>query len=129
MLASVPEYAQRKGEYEPDRDVVQMMSASIRPDDRVEVYLGTWCSDSQREVPKLLKVLETLRGDYGIDLPVSYVALNRAKKEPSNLIEGKNIEKVATFIYYRGGEELGRIVEKPGGVFEDDLLQIIATVQ
>lgn len=129
MLASVPEYARRKGEYEPDRDVVQMMSTSIRPDDRLEVYLGTWCDDSQREVPKLLKLIEALRSDYGIDLPVSYVAVNRAKKEPSDLIEGKDIEKVATFIYYRGNQELGRIVEKPIGVFEDDLLQIIAREQ
>jgi hypothetical protein len=33
---------------------------------------------------------------------------------------------VATFIYYRDGQELGRIEERPQGVFEDDLLAIAA---
>jgi len=126
MLAALPDYEKRKEEYQPDRDALQMISAVVQPGDRVEVYLGTWCSDSQREVPKFLKLLDLLRDQYQVSLPSRYVALNRAKKEPAELIAGKQIEKVSTFIYYRGDQELGRIVERPTGVFEDDLLQIVS---
>lgn len=126
MVAALPEYAKRKSEYQPDRDAVQMISAAVQPGDHIEVYLGTWCPDSQREVPKFLKVLDLLEQEHGVNLPARYIALNRAKKEPAELIAGKNIEKVATFIYYRGDQELGRIVERPNGMLEDDLLQIVA---
>ncbi|HEY5609623.1 MAG TPA: peptidylprolyl isomerase, partial [Thermoanaerobaculia bacterium] len=125
LLAIVPEYADRKREYQPDRDVLQMMAAALQPGDRIEVYLGTWCSDSQREVPRFLKILDHLKGDYQIEVPATYFALNRAKKEPANLIEGKSIENVSTFVIYRDGSEIGRVVEKPNGLLEDDLLQIV----
>jgi len=92
----------------------------------VEVYLGTWCPDSQREVPKLLKIVDILREKYGKPLPVSFVGVDRSKQKPAELVAGKSIEKVATFIYFRGDRELGRIVETPKGLFEDDLLAIVA---
>jgi cyclophilin family peptidyl-prolyl cis-trans isomerase len=125
LLALVPEYEERKNDYAPDRDVVQMLSASLQPGDRIEVFLGTWCGDSQREVPRFFKILDLLKNEFHVELPVSYVALNRAKKEPSTLIDGKTIELVATFIVYRGDKEIGRITEKPNGLLEDDLLLIL----
>lgn len=127
LLASVPEYAERKGSFEPDASVLEAIASSIRPGDRMEVLLGTWCSDSQREVPKLLKISDLLQASFGVTLPISYVAINRAKTEPKDLVAGRNIEKVATFIYYRNGAELGRIVESPEGPFEDHLMRIAAT--
>jgi thiol-disulfide isomerase/thioredoxin len=89
--------------------------------------MGTWCPDSQREVPKFLRILADLRQQYGVELPVSFVAVDRSKQKPADLIAGKHLEKVATFIYYRGDDELGRIVEKTQSpLFEDDLLTIVA---
>jgi hypothetical protein len=58
---------------------------------------------------------------------VSFVAVDRSKSKPAAAIAGHHLEKVATFIYYRGDRELGRIVEKPTGLLEDDLLAIVAT--
>jgi len=126
LLAELPEYAQRKSEYTPDATVLEMMKSYIRAGDRMEVYMGTWCSDSQREVPKLLRILDDLRSQFGVELPVTFIAVDRAKQKPEDLLKGKSVEKVATFIYYRGDRELGRIVEKPVGVFEDDLMAIMA---
>lgn len=125
-LAVIPEYRERKEAYEPDPAVLQMIAMSLRPEDRIEVYLGTWCSDSQREVPKFLAILDQLRADFGVEPEIRYVAVDRAKQEPSELIAGKDIELVATFIVYRDDQELGRIVETPQGLFEDDLLAIVA---
>jgi len=126
LLAIVPEYAQRKESYQPDASELDFMATQIMPIDRIEVFLGTWCSDSQREVPKFLKILDELRAKRGKDIAVSYVAVDRAKQMPADLLAGKSIDKVATFIVYRGEHELGRIVEKPNGLLEDDLLAIMA---
>ncbi len=88
--------------------------------------MGTWCHDSQREVPKFLRIVEDLRSQHGVALPATFVAVDRSKQKPAALIAGKDLQKVATFIYYRGDRELGRIVERPQGVFEDDLLALAA---
>lgn len=127
MLAIVPDYAQRRKEYTPDITVLEMMKSYVRAGDRVEVYMGTWCSDSQREVPKFLRIRDDLRTQFGVELPATFVAVDRAKQKPEALIAGKRVEKVATFIYYRGDEELGRIVETTQSpLLEDDLLSIVA---
>jgi len=124
LLEIVPEYQERKLSYEPDPSAIQYLATLIQTGDRVEVYLGTWCSDSQREVPKFLKMLDVLKSGYKVELPASYVAVNRAKNEPRDLLAGKAIEKVATFIVFRNGAEIGRVVEMPNGLLEDNLLQI-----
>jgi len=101
------------------------MKSLVRADDRVEIYMGTWCPDSVREVPKFLRIREDLKSQFGVELPATFVALDRAKQQPASLIAGKDIQKIATFIYYRGDRELGRIVERPNSLLEDDLLAII----
>jgi cyclophilin family peptidyl-prolyl cis-trans isomerase len=126
LLKSLPEYEQRSKEYEPDITVVEMMKSYVTANDRVEVYMGTWCSDSQREVPKFLRILDDLRTQFGVELPATFVAVDRSKQKPADLVKDKSIDKVATFIYYRGDRELGRIVERPKVVLEDDLLAIAA---
>jgi cyclophilin family peptidyl-prolyl cis-trans isomerase/HEAT repeat protein len=127
LLSIVPDYAQRRGDYTPDITVLEMMKSYVRAGDRVEVYMGTWCPDSQREVPKFLRIRDDLRAQFGVELPTTFVALDRSKQKPEALIAGKHVDKVATFIYYRGDAELGRIVEKTESpLFEDDLLSIVA---
>jgi thiol-disulfide isomerase/thioredoxin len=125
VLARVPDYAQRTTAYQPDASVVEMMKSYVKPEDRIEVFMGTWCSDSQREVPKLLRILGDLKSQ-GVEIPATFFALDRSKQKPAALVAGKDVQKVATFIYYRGDRELGRIVERPQGVFEDDLLALAA---
>ena len=125
LLARVPDYTQRRDEYQPDASVVEMMKSYVKPEDHIEVFMGTWCSDSQREVPKLLRIVSDLKTQ-GVELPATFYALDRSKQKPANLVAGKDVQKVATFIYYRGDRELGRIVERPQGVFEDDLLALAA---
>jgi cyclophilin family peptidyl-prolyl cis-trans isomerase/thiol-disulfide isomerase/thioredoxin len=124
LVTRVPEYAEARDAYQSDITVVEMLKSVVRAGDRVEVYMGTWCPDSVREVPKFLRIREDLKSQFGVELPAAFVAVDRAKQQPADLIAGKDIQKIATFIYYRAGRELGRIVEKPVAVFEDDLLAI-----
>ena len=129
IVETVPAYGERRIEYKPDLTVLEMMKSYVRAGDRVEVYMGTWCDDSQREVPKFLRISDDLKSQFGVDLPVTFVAVDRSKQQPAELLKGKSIDKVATFIYYRDGQELGRIAERPTGLFEDDLLTIVAKQQ
>jgi len=125
LTSIVPEYPERRAEYEPNADVVSYMASVVQPSDAVVVVLGTWCHDSQREVPRFLKIRDELER-FGVSLPVRFIAVDREKKEPADLLAGLDVEMVATFIYYRDGQEIGRIVETPDGPLEDHLLRVIA---
>jgi cyclophilin family peptidyl-prolyl cis-trans isomerase/HEAT repeat protein/thiol-disulfide isomerase/thioredoxin len=129
LLRILPEYKQAKEQYRPDISVIEMMKSYVRAGDHMEVFMGTWCPDSLREVPKFLRIVDDLKSQFGVDLPVRYFALDKSKQEPKALLAGRSVEKVATFIYYRGDQEVGRIVERPVAVFEDDLLTVVAKAQ
>ncbi len=92
----------------------------------VDVFMGTWCGDSKREVPRFYKILDAL------DFPKEKTRLVNVdktpeayKKSPGQEEQGKLIHRVPTFIIYQDGEEIGRIVEYPVTSLEMDLLQIL----
>ena len=87
------------------------------------VFLGTWCSDSQREVPRFLKAAD----ESGIPPEsIKLYALDRTKKSDDGLTEQYRIERVPTFIFLKNGEEIGRIIEVPQVNVEADMVMILA---
>ncbi len=94
------------------------------------VFLGTWCSDSQLQIPQFIKILEKL--NYSED-QLTMVAMdrdeNRVMSTPDNSEEGLNITHVPTFIFYQNGIELGRIVEFPRESLEIDMSNILSILQ
>ena len=87
------------------------------------VFLGTWCGDSRREVPRLLRILD----DAGVEHSrVRLYNLDRSKTSRDGLAERWAIERVPTFIVLRRGHEVGRIVERPRSTLEGDLLSLLA---
>lgn len=89
----------------------------------IKIVLGTWCSDSRREVPRFIKILDFL--EFPSD-KVMLLNVDRDMNGISNEADKLNIEFVPTFIVYESGEELGRIVETPIETLEKDLLRIIS---
>lgn len=89
----------------------------------VVVYLGTWCSDSRRELTRLWSAVEMAGGDFGF--PVRYVGVDRTKTEPAALLEGVDLRYVPTLIVFDGGTEVGRIVETAPHAIESDLADLI----
>jgi len=107
--------------YTVNADVLAGREAALKKMD-VQIFMGTWCSDSQREVPRFYKILDQL----GIsEKRVSIIAVDdhpdRRKTSPGGEEKGKNIEYVPTFIFLRDGMELGRIVESPQSSLEADI--------
>jgi hypothetical protein len=105
-----------------DEDAAKALT-SVPPGARVTVFLGTWCSDSRREVSRFWRDLDQVGGMVPFD--VTYVAVNRAKTVPADLLAGRKIEYVPTFIVERGGHEVGRVVEEAPDGIEVDLLALL----
>lgn len=86
------------------------------------VFMGTWCEDSHRELPKFVRILEA--AEYPVEA-VEMVAMTRDKTTPQEYEAGLNITNIPTIIFYKDGEELGRIVEFPVEDLESDMLKIL----
>ncbi len=109
--------------YQAEQTIIDSLIIKHASDFQYTIVLGSWCSDSQREVPRMLKVLS----DTKIDLDnIKLFGVNsniEAKEAP---VANLNIEKVPTLIVFRSGIELGRIIETPVKSIERDILEIVA---
>jgi len=127
-VLDLPEHAPFKASYDSTR--VQQEFVGLLHQARGEthwlVFLGTWCGDSRREVPRFLKIADS--AGIPMDLITLY-GLDRSKKSPDGLEEEYRIEFVPTFVALAGGKEIGRIVEKPQVSMEADMLMILARVR
>jgi thiol-disulfide isomerase/thioredoxin len=90
------------------------------------VFFGTWCEDSEREVPRFLKIADL--AEIPADL-IRLYGLDRSKKSSDGLTDKFDIKSVPTIIFLRNGREIGRIVEKPQTTVEEDMLSILAGAQ
>jgi thiol-disulfide isomerase/thioredoxin len=108
--------------YEPDKAVLTELKTK-QVGIEILVVLGTWCSDSQEQVPKFFKILDKIRFD---KKSVQLICVDRDKKAGEVDLVNYNIEKVPTFIVYRKGREIGRIIETPYATLEKDLLMFFS---
>ena len=88
----------------------------------IKVFMGTWCSDSQREVPALYKVIKEAEFDTA---NLTMIAVSQEKDTPNQLEKGLNIEYVPTIIFYKNDKEIGRYVELAQETLEKDMLAIL----
>ena len=90
----------------------------------VIVLLGTWCSDSRRELARLWRAFD----EVGVVSPSQfrYVGVDREMSAPEEWVEGSDLKLVPTFIVKRQGREIGRIVESSPNGIEVDLLALLS---
>lgn len=89
----------------------------------ITVVMGTWCSDSEMEVPAFYKILDSINYPYD---KVTLICVDRDKKTEGSELEGLKIELVPTFIFYKKEKEAGRIVEFPDESLEADIAHILS---
>lgn len=94
------------------------------PGAELVVYLGTWCSDSRREVGRFWRLLDEL--PEVVPFTIEYVGVDRKKVEPQALLAGAGVDHVPTFVVRRDGVECGRVVEKAPHGIERDLADLLA---
>jgi len=101
----------------------------IRPllkDKSITIFLGTWCGDSKREVPRILKMLDCCGfPEKQLQLIMVSNLENAYKQSPQHEEKGRNIVRVPTIIIEEKGKEVGRIVEFPKVSLEKDMLTIL----
>ena len=92
----------------------------------ITIFMGTWCGDSKREVPRVLKMLDCCNFP-AKDLTLVMVSNKDSlyKKSPQHEEAGKNIVRVPTIIIEQKGAEIGRIIEFPKTSLEKDMLSIL----
>lgn len=112
----------RYNQYKTDTETIEKLKPIIN-DYTIKGFMGTWCGDSKRNVPRFYKILEETGFDESY---FELVTVGRNKKTPDNLQEGFDLLRVPTFIFYKNGEEVGRFVERPRETMEKDILKIVS---
>ena len=91
----------------------------------IKVFMGTWCSDSQRETPALYRILDAVEFNYE---NLEIIAVNHNKETPKHLEKGMDIQYVPTIIFYKGEKEIGRYVESAQKTLEKDIFAILSNL-
>ena len=88
----------------------------------ITAYLGTWCHDSQREIPELIKLKQALSNP---NIQLKLIALDRNKKDNLGLAEKAGVLYTPTIIVQQKGKEVGRIIEKTSQEIGLELKEIL----
>lgn len=111
--------------YQVDQDALAKIKKHIG-EYRLLLFMGTWCSDSQREVPGIFKILEA--AGYPTESIELYAVDDREefkKTTPGGEAKARNIVYVPTLIIEKNGKEVNRIIEMPVQSLEKDMLAIL----
>ncbi|PNQ75010.1 hypothetical protein C1T31_02415 [Hanstruepera neustonica] len=112
-------------DYLVNKQVVSKLKESLNQY-TIKVFLGTWCGDSKKEVPRFYHILDKAKFP---DSQLEVIAVDNKpeayKQAPNHEEQGLNIHRVPTFIFYKNGLEVNRIVEHPMETLERDMLNIV----
>jgi len=110
--------------YAVDTNTAEQLKPLLK-DKQFTIFMGTWCGDSRREVPRICKIL-----DYCGVKPSQVRIINVSnqdtvyKQSPQHEERGLYIHRVPDLLVYDRSQEKGRIVESPVMSLEKDLMAI-----
>ena len=89
---------------------------------KVKILFATWCHDSEREVPRMLKLLAAS----GVkEENISLISLDIRKEEPEGRAKALDVRFTPTFIFFSDDVELGRIIERPVESLQADIAAMV----
>ncbi|MDZ4682245.1 MAG: thioredoxin family protein [Saprospiraceae bacterium] len=113
--------------YIPQPEVLEQLKKLNFNRYSAKVFMGTWCGDTKRELPRFLKILDAIGFPKQNVEIIGVSSLDDAyKQSPNHEERGLEIYRVATFVFYKNGVEANRIVEYPVNSLEADLLAIFS---
>lgn len=109
--------------YIVDQEALDQIDKELLSQIKITIVIGTWCSDSKRETPRFVKIIEYLKIK-----DITAIGVNRAKKAPNTPVDNLEIDFVPTIIFYLEEKEIGRIIESPTESLEKDMLTIFSAL-
>ena len=121
LITEYPQFRSVYEQYQPSSaEVAAVQSLSGKS---LVVLFGTWCHDSEREVPRLLKLLDVS----GVELQsLSLHGVDYNKQGPNDSHQKYELRYTPTIILLQGEDELGRVIEKPMVSLGEDLAGFVA---
>ena len=107
--------------YIVDTQTLKNIKKKRLKDLKILAFMGTWCHDSNREIPRLLRVVEEL----GIADQLELYGVDVNKKSQLEREKVYGLEKTPTIIFLRDGKEIARILEEPEVSFEHHMVEIL----
>lgn len=116
-------YLQGYQGYQPDNEILKQLAPADSDNLQIIIVLGTWCSDSRREVPHFMKIIDQWK--YPAE-NIIFIGVDDTKAAPVGDFDALNIERVPTFIFLYKKAEAGRIIENPVTSLEQDIKDILS---
>lgn len=132
----LPDWNKEYTSYRPAPEDVARLAA-VQENISIICVMGTWCGDSEREVPRFWKILDEAANPR---LELTMFAVGRSSDAKAKALledigfeeplrQTYAVELVPTFIFMAGDQELGRIVESPEATLEQDAARILSAKQ
>lgn len=121
VLSQYATFQSEYQDYQPSEKELKQMAALAGK--QLLVMFGTWCHDSKREVPRLMKLLD----DSQVELAsITWLAIDIEKQEPTGTAEKNRLKYTPTFVLFDDGNEIGRVIERPNGTLASDLSRLVS---
>lgn len=124
LLAGYPEFASEYANYQPTAS--ELTKIEVLAGKNVTVLFGTWCHDSEREVPRLLKLLDEAQVNLG---ELTLYGVSRKKDDPDGYSEKYELRYTPTLLVHDQGTEIARIIERPKENLSADFAKQILAAQ
>jgi thiol-disulfide isomerase/thioredoxin len=121
FFSANPKHQANVGLYVPDKDILGRISDRTAKLE-IKIFSANWCPDCKIQVPSFFSVILGLDSD---DFGLEIIEVNRNKMDEQGFVKTMKVFAIPTFIFFRNGEELGRIIERPKGKMEEDILRIL----
>lgn len=109
--------------YTPKEETIQKLKNNLNIKKvNIIIIFGTWCGDSRRELPRFYKIVDKINYP---ESKIKLIAIDTKRKSHKNLLSKIEFTKIPTFIFYKNGIEIGRIIESTKISLEEDILEII----
>lgn len=119
-----PEYER----YVPNVDAVKYLKGK-KGKYKIKMVMGFWCDDSKKYVPELIKTLDEAKWDTDDNDQLKIFGVDKNKEAGFEGFKTLNIVKIPTIIVYANDIEIGRIEEIPKISIEQDLVNIMKSIE
>jgi len=119
-------YFEQYNQYNIDSGLVHNFKNSGINECQILIVMATWCPDSRREVPRFYRIMDEIHVP---EKQISLVGVDYEKKTSALNISELNVKFVPTFIFYKDGIEIGRIIEEPKISLEKDMMAFLKCIE